>query len=239
MKVLILTCCLLFCSVAALFAQSDSDQKDFTAKGAALEQVVVKEGMQLINDRSQNALTMAIPSASNKKCEEVWKEFSKDFNGKTRKDKKTNLYFSDDASLTKLSGNAVDVYAKFDGSGSGTIVTVWFDLGGSFLASEQHEDAYQAADQLIRDYASAVKKSIAEDYVKEQEKVFKILEKDLEKLGKDNESYRKKIEEAKKLIAEMEQNIQQNLKDQEKKQEEIKTQGKVVEQAKEKVKAFN
>ncbi|NJL75384.1 MAG: hypothetical protein HC892_10485 [Saprospiraceae bacterium] len=103
MKVLVLSFCLLLWSIVSLFAQSDSNQKDFTAKGTAfVDQVVVKEGMQLINDRSQNALTMAIPSASNKKCEEVWKEFSKDFDGKTRKDKKTDLYFSDDASLRKL-----------------------------------------------------------------------------------------------------------------------------------------
>ncbi|NJL75385.1 MAG: hypothetical protein HC892_10490 [Saprospiraceae bacterium] len=131
------------------------------------------------------------------------------------------------------------MYAKFDGSGSGTIVTVWFDLGGAFLASEQHEEAYQAADQLMRDFASAVGKSMAEDNVKEQEKILKNLEKELEKLGKDKDGYYKKIEEAKKLITEMEQSIEQNLKDQEKKQEEIKAQGQVIEQAKDKVKAFN
>jgi hypothetical protein len=239
---LLVTFSILFCfSMVVVFGQDteSTNKKDLTPKGLASEQTVVRESMQMMGESSQNALTMAIPNVSDKKCEEVWKEFSKDFSGKTRKDKKTDMYLSDDASIRKMSSNTVDVYAKFNESGNGTTVTVWFDLGGAFLSSEQHETAYQEANELMLDFAKAVGKSLAEDNVKEQEKVLKALEKDLDKLGKDNENYHKKIEEAKKLITEMEQNIEQNVKDQEKKQEEIKAQGTVLETAKSKVKDFN
>lgn len=213
--------------------------KNFQAKGETSMQVVISENMQLMSLGSNNALTMAIPGADQKKVEMVWKEFAKDFKAKTRKDRKSGLYFTDNATMRGISDNDVDVYAKFERGGTGTVATMWFDLGGAYLASETHDAAYEEAEELLRDFANAVGRSMAEDNVEEQEKILKGLEKDLNRLEKDKENYLKKIEDAKNLILEMEANIEQNKKDQENKVGEIGAQEKVIDRAKAKVRDFN
>lgn len=220
----------------------DGSQKDFQTKGAEAPkgmQVSVNESMQLMGSVSQNALTMAISGASVKKCETVWKEYAKDFRAKAKKDRKTGLYLSEGANLDDISKNPMDVYAQFERGGTGTIVSVWFNASGGYIASETNEEAYGEAVELMKDYANAVGKSMAEDNVEEQEKVLKEMEKQLKKLEKDNDRYHQKIEEAKALIAEMEDNIKQNLRDQEAKQKEMEQQEGVIEKAKDKVGEFN
>ncbi|MEL6941410.1 MAG: hypothetical protein AAFO82_01975 [Bacteroidota bacterium] len=254
MRKLNLTFSLLFLTLGLLIAQTENEpkeqmqmysdtgkRKDFQEKGVEMQkgmQVIINEGMQLMSAGSNNALTMAIPGANKKKVEHVWKDFSKDFRSRTKKDRKSGLYFSDDATLRSISSNNIDIYARFDEGGSGTVATVWFDLGGAYLASETHENAYEEAEELMSRFANAVGKSMAEDNVHDQEKILKGINKELDKLAKDKEHYEKKIEEAKALIAEMEANIKQNEKDQENKKIEIQKQEEVVDKAKDKVKDF-
>lgn len=255
MRKLNLTFSFLFLALGLLLAQTTDTQpkeqmqmysdtgerKDFQEKGVEMQkgmQVVINEGMQLMSTGSNNAMTMAIPGANKKKVETVWKTFSKDFKSRTRKDRKSGLYFSDDAKLRSISDNDMDIYARFDEGGSGTVATLWFDLGGAYLASETHENAYEEAEDLMTRFANAVGKSMAEDNVDEQEKILKSMNKDMHKLEKDKETYEKKIEEAKALITEMEGNIKQNEKDQEGKKIEIQKQEEVIGKAKDKVKEF-
>jgi hypothetical protein len=200
--------------------------------------VMIEENLQTMSAGTHNALSMAIPNAEEKKVEQVWKQFSKDFKTRTQRDRKSGLYVSDDAKLQNISNNTVDLYAQFERGGSGTLATFWFDLGGAYLASETHEAAYESAQQLLKDFANAVKKSMAEDDLKAQEKALKELTKELDHLAKDKEQYEKKIEEANELIREMENSIQQNEKDQIAKQEQIDAQEKVVTMAQDKVRKY-
>lgn len=210
--------------------------KDFQPKGE--QAIMIEEQLETMTMGTHNALRMAIQGADEKKVEQVWKQFAKDFKTRTQKDRKSGLFVSDDAKIRSLSDNTVDVYTRFDRGGNGMLVTMWFDLGGAYLSSETHEEAYEQGEQLMRDFADAVRKSMAEDNVKEQEKALKMLNKDLERLEKENDQYNKKIEEAEALIKEMKANIEQNKKDQTAKQQEIDAQEKVVDKAKEKVRKY-
>ncbi|MEM1326628.1 MAG: hypothetical protein AAGI23_11770 [Bacteroidota bacterium] len=229
-------------SIAILFVStlittlSFAQSQDFMPKG---EQIMIEENLQTMSAGTHNALSMAIPNADEKKVEHVWKQFSKDFKTRTQRDRKSGLYVSDDAKLKNISNNTVDLYAQFERGGSGTLVTLWFDLGGAYLASETHEAAYESAQQMMQDFAKAVKKSMAEDDLKVQEKALKELGKELERLAKDKEQYEKKIAEANELIREMENSIKQNEKDQEAKQQQIDAQSKVVSTAQDKVRQYN
>jgi valyl-tRNA synthetase len=228
----------LFLSIV-LFNFGIAQKKDLQPKGVAVDQLVIRENMQLLNSESKNALILGLPNADAKKAESVWQGYVKQFKASsTKKDRKSGIYFSDDANLSKISNNTLDLYARFEDGNNGTVATVWFDLGGAYLASETHSDAYQQAEAMLKDFAIAVNRSLAEDNVVEQEKIQKNLEKELDKLQKDNKKYNDKIEEAKKVIAEMEASILQNEKDQENKQTEIENQKKEVEKAKAKVKEF-
>lgn len=198
----------------------------------------ITESARMMSQGAKNALSVELPGTDEKTAENVWKDFSKSWKGKTKKDRKTKEYFTDNAEIRSISSNTVDVYATFNKTGNSTTATVWFDLGGAYLSSEAHKEAYIAAEQLMREYVKQVNRVHAEDYQAAQEKALKNLEKEMKSLQKDNEDYHKKIEDAKKLIAEMEKNIEQNLKSQEDKRKEIENQEKVVNEAKQTVKNF-
>ncbi len=218
-----------------------AQKKDLQAKGIAEPNAtfLIQENMQQLYAESKNALTIGLPNVDAKKAESVWQGYVKQFKASsTKKDKKSSVYFSDDANISQISSNTVDLYARFEDGKNGTVATVWFDLGGAYLASETHGDTYQQAEDLLKDFAIAINRSLAEDNVVAQEKIQKNLEKELDKLQKDNKKYNDKMEEAKKVISEMEASILQNEKDQENKQTEIENQRKEVEKAKDKVKEF-
>lgn len=200
--------------------------------------VMVEEDELAMSKGANNAITITLPGADAKKAATVWKAYSKSFKAKTKKTKGSDEWLSDDARLPDVSDNSVDIYASFDDSGDGSVATVWVDLGGAYLSSKEHNSGYGGAVTMLEEYAKEVGKSVAEDQLKMEEKALKTLSKDLDKLKKNNEAYHKKIDDAKKLIAEMESNIKQNLQDQEKKNGEIDTQTEVVKKAGERVREF-
>jgi hypothetical protein len=200
----------------------------------------ITEEEETMSKGQQNALVMELPGVSKKIAEDEWKAFIKGYKGKTKQTRKTGEWFSDDAKIPTISGNTVDVYATFseDKGQNNTTLSVWFDLGGAFLVSEKHEDGFGGSVQLLKMYGYQLDKRLAKDELSGQEKNMKDLEKELKNLEKDNENYHKKIEDAKALIAKMEENIAQNLVDQERKKAEIEAQLKNVDQARESYKKF-
>lgn len=191
----------------------------------------IKEMDKSMSHGAYNSFSTQLVGATKKVAEDEWKSFIKNYKGKTKKDRKSKEYFTDDAMITDLSDNAIDVYATFSNADTFTVATFWFNLGGAYLSTEMHPDRIPAAEGIIKAYAFEVNKQVARENVKVQEKHYKNLEKDLRGLEKDNAEYHEEIEEAKKKIAEMEQNIEANNKAQADKKKEIKEQGVVVEKA--------
>lgn len=188
----------------------------------------IQEDAKMMSKGTQNAFSIELPNITEKVAEEVWKKFSKTYDAKSKRDRKTREYFAEDAKINEMGSNPIDIYTTFSELEEGTMVNFWFDLGGAFLSSELHDAQVSAANTMLQSYAFAVGKKQAEDELKAEEKAQKELEKELEKLVKDNKEYHKKIEEAKELITKMENNIKTNEQDQEKKQTEIGAQKEVV-----------
>lgn len=216
------------------------------AKGFASQELIisksmsvrVEEGELAMSKGANNAIMLTLPNADAKKAAAIWKTYTKSFKSKTKKVKGSDEMFSDNARLPDVSDNSVDIYASFDDSGDGSVVSVWFDLGGAYLNSYEHRRGYGGAVTMLEEYSKEVGKSVEEEQLKLDEKALKILIKDLDKLKKSNELYHNKIDDAKKLITEMESNIKQNLQDQEKKNTEIKTQKDTVKKTEERIREF-
>lgn len=200
--------------------------------------VLVQEDELAMSKGANNAITITLPGANAKKAASVWKSYAKSFRAKTKKVKGRNEWLSDDARLPDVSENSIDVYATFDEAGDGSRATVWMDLGGAYLSSREHNSGYGGAVEMLEEYAKEVGKSVAEDQLKQEEKALKALEKEMDRLKRNNETYHRKIDEAKKLIAEMESNIKQNVQDQDKKNAEIETQLDTVKKAEDRVREF-
>lgn len=170
----------------------------------------VTEGESYMSQGTFNGLTIELPEGSEKDAPKEWTKFFKKY-GKTKKNRKTDEYFADNAKILGLSNNSVDVYTKF---GANTM-TVWFDMGGAYLSSAEHIDGYATAEQILMDFGLHLKTLMVEEELKTEEKNLKKLQNDLEKLEKDKATLEKNIEDWKAKIVQAEADIEQNTTDQE------------------------
>ena len=214
----------LLCMVTTIFAQ-------VTEKGLPMSQ------------GTSNALVIDIPMSNKKDVEKAWEKYMKSFKGKTKKDKKQDEIFTDNAKMENISNNTVDVYTKVIENGEDTQLRAWFDLGGAFLSEETHVDRYPAAVLILDQFALSIKQTNIEEELKmenknldKRQKEFKNLEKDKEKLENNIVKYEKEIEELKEKIVQAKADIEQNIKDQEVKTNEVNMQKEVVEKVEKKLK---
>ena len=215
----------------------------YFALGNILAQGIdISESARAMHNGTYNSFLFELPDVNKKDAEDHWKKFIGDFKAKTKYEKKTKLWFSDNAQMPRLSRTTVDVYARIiedSNPKKQTSVIVWFDLGNAYVNSEADKEKVRYARDILTEYAMATSRHQAEAVVKAEEKTLKDLESDLKKLRKDNSSYHKEIEQAKEAIAKMEKNIQLNERDQEDKEQKIGTQKKVLTDAKDQVRKFN
>lgn len=196
----------------------------------------IMESTKVMSKGQQSSLTIDIPDVSAEYTESVYKDFIKDFKGKTKKDKKSNEWFSDDSKVASIANGApVDIYSKIESVGNKAVVNMWVDLGTGYINSSTYPREYEEAGKLLAKFAQLVRVRQAEDELALVEKDMKKLDADLKKLKKDNEDYHKEIERCNEKIKEAEKSIVKNEEDQKNKQVNIGTQSEKVESAKTKV----
>ncbi len=199
--------------------------------------IAVEEGEMNMSQGTNNALYMNLTKVNQKDLEKAWTKYMKDFKGgKTKRNKKTKEIFSDNMALKKLSSNTIDVYAKSTSKGDDAIqLAVWFDMGGAYLNSKMHAEAYAEAEKMLQDFALSVSKAMVEEILDNEKKKLSKLQGDLKDLGKQKKGYEDDIAKCEKKIEEAKQKIEQNGKDQGAKESEIKAQEEVVKKVKDKL----
>jgi len=205
----------------------------FTFTMIDAQSVQIDESMKSMSQGQQNSLTVTLENISQKDAEKAWIDYVKDFKGgKTKKDKKSKEIFTDNTTIKDLSANTVDVYAITNESGENVILTVWFDLGGAYLNSTDHVEAYAKSERLLNSFSNKVIKAQIKDNLDNEEKSLKKLNGNLKDLTKDKKNLEDDIEKYKKKIADAEKELAQNASDQTAKKAEITTQEGVVETVK-------
>jgi len=174
----------------------------------------------------RNGLSVNIPVATDKSAEKSWKKLMKGYNAKLSSSK--GDLFADNALISSLSTNTVDVYTKIIKTNEGVKVTFFFNLGGAFLNSSEHSNMYPKAERIVYDFAIVAAKEAVGAQLADEQKVQKKLEKDLKNLLSANEKLHKNIADYKNLIKETEENIVKNEKNQQTKQKEIVAQKEVL-----------
>jgi Skp family chaperone for outer membrane proteins len=168
----------------------------------------VQEAEKPMSSGVENSLNIVIPDANKKEVEKRWKKFIKPYKGKTKKSRKTNEIFTDDATIPELSANSVDLYAKITEAGNEVMFSVWFDLGGGFLSSYTHPDQYSAAEKVMILFALDVSAKVITDQLKDEEKALKKREKELTKLKKENAKLHQDIKDYKQKILDAEGRVE-------------------------------
>lgn len=181
-----------------------------------------------------NALSIDLLNTDAKTVEKLWKKFMKGYKSKTKKVKRKDEWFSDDAEIASVGGiDPVDVYAIFAESGDDIILTVWFNLGTEgYVSSNQHPEQYQGAQQLLNRFALDVSRQSANNALKLEENNLKKMESDMKRLKKSNKRYHNDIEQAEKKIEKAKANIETNELEQEELEAQIKAQKEKVQVAK-------
>lgn len=201
-----------------------------TTLSIALGQMQILEEERSMTQGINVALIMDIPNADDKVVEKLWKKFMKTKDSKTKKIKKSQEWLSSEASIPTVGGgSSVNVHATFEQSGGSVRMTSWFNMGDSYLNSQDHPERYSAAEEFLNAFEYEVYKDRIKKEIKEEENNLKKLEGEMKKLKKNNTRYHKEIDDAKKKIAKMEENIETNLVEQDETTTKIDEQKKVVE----------
>ena len=109
---------------------------------ATAQKIEVKEDKANLGGAKNPVLTVVISEADKSTVEKAWKSLMKDYNAKVSgKDE----MFSDNATITDISANTIDVYSTAEEKNSTILFTVAFDLGGAFISSSTHSTEYKVA----------------------------------------------------------------------------------------------
>jgi hypothetical protein len=230
---------LLIATAIFLFSTPSVSNAQLTAKGGAAL-ASVREGERVMSQGSKNALTVDLPKTTVKEAEKLWKDYAKQFKGDTKKDKKTDEWFTDNAMIAAIGGaNTIDMYTKFSESGDITTVGLWIDLGGAYVDSKAFADKYAEAEKILQNFALTVAREQTKKQLSDQQDDLKKMEKAEKKLEDKNADLLKDIENWKKKIAQAETDIQTNLKQQEEQKAKIEGQKKLVDEIAKKLNTMN
>jgi septal ring factor EnvC (AmiA/AmiB activator) len=156
-----------------------------------------------------------IPNTTTKIAEKVWKNYTKKFKGKTKKNRKAEEWTTSNAKISELgSETPLTLYAQIQPNNEDVELSMWVALEDGFLSSSDHPDKYKESEKILNRYALEVKIETVAQELKAEGKTLSGLEKDMKKLKKNNENYHKDIKNSEKKIKESEKGLIQNDEDQ-------------------------
>lgn len=189
---------------------------------------IVEEGRSM-QAGTANALVLTLPKASAKLVKKNWAKYAKKFKGKLKYDGKVGEYFLDDATVSTMSDNTLDITTKiYDKASEGSEIAVWFNFGITYLDSESEPERYAAAEVFMKDFYSVLEVEMIKEQLKEEKKLLAKMEKERKKLDKVEKAEQKKIEKQQKIIAKAEEAIKTSEEAIATNQEEIDKQDKAL-----------
>lgn len=204
------------------------------AQEARVSQFVVNEVKAVMSKGENPGMEIFMAEAKPDNVAKAWASNMKKFKAKVSTDKKTGQTFTDNAMISEVSENTVDIYSSVSGSDKGSTITIFVDLGGAFLSSADHPQAFAAMETQLKAFALSQVYAEIDDQIKAEEKILSNLENELKTLIKNKESYHKEIEKNKQNIVTREKNIVDNQAAQITKQQQIQIQGSVLATTKDK-----
>ncbi len=187
------------------------------------------------------AIELNLPAPA-REAERLWRDFLKDYDGKTKKVKGEGEWLAAGMELIAVGGSQpVNVYALIEKAGaSESEITAWFQLSdGGFVGPENEPEAFDGAMRIMAQFERFVQRRLTEKELEAQERKLKELERDLARLQRDKENYQKAIEQAEETIRKMKARIVENEKDQEDTRLRIELQKKAVEEIRRRLESFD
>jgi hypothetical protein len=173
---------------------------------------------------AQTGYYVDIAGADKKMVTRAFEDMAKSA-GKIKENKKAKEFFITQTRLGAINGSSpVDIYIKFDEGKGQSTTTMFVDIGGAFVNSNDNPTQSSAVKQFMNEYYIEVRRRVITEELKVEEKKQADLEKDLRKLKDKKEDYHSDIDKYKLKIIEAEKNIEKNIADQGLKEKEIEAQ---------------
>lgn len=123
----------------------------------AQNRVGISEIILATDQGDQPGFEFFIPDATASSVLNAWNKFHKPFGAKPKQDKsQRNYYFSDNANITELSENTIDIYTRIYETSEGVRFACAFDLGGVFISSRKTADKFQKAKLLLNKFYAQI-----------------------------------------------------------------------------------
>jgi len=180
------------------------------------QKVKVESAKEKVNEKTNDVLTVMIYEVESDKVEREWKSLMKDYKAKNSTSK--GEIFSDNATISDMSANVVDVYAVVKSTkekDNPVKLIVGFNLGGAFVSSSDHPKEFKVAEKILTGFALKIMKEAVEEKVKIATKEQEKRQEKLDDLLKENAKLKKDIENYKNKISQAEKDIETNVKNQE------------------------
>jgi hypothetical protein len=214
--------------IALLFSEANA-QTIFTTN----------EVRQFMSKGEQNGIEIILNGTKPDDAKDAIEKFGKKLKAKIVRDKKSPEILIDNAQISTVSANVVDIYVIITPVDNGSKVTFFSDLGGAFVSSAAYGTQYAGLEALFKKFARDQAIASVEDQQKSEEKILKSLNGNLKDLVKDKADYIKDIEKAKALIQQREAEIIKNDAEQVAKQQQISLQQQIIETVKTKRASLN
>lgn len=170
----------------------------------------VTERQSNISLGMQPCLSANVKDIKTKDVEKLWKDYFDKF-GKLKYNKKAKEYYGTGVRINRVrSGDAVDVFAKFDEFADGTRIDISFDLANGFLNKKDYPSDFQGGVDFVEGFVVFVEKYKVEQRLKEEEKTLEKLNDKLKDAVKDNKNLKEKIISYEEKINKAEQDIKEN-----------------------------
>lgn len=169
----------------------------------------IEQGAKANSAGIYNAYSMEILNADKKVVEKAWRSLMKSYKGKTKFNKREAEMGTTNARISELGSAIYSVKASIEQRGDNVVVHSWYEGADGYI--DEGSDMENSGVQEVLDaFAVDVRKRMVKIELDGEEKILKQSESELKKLKRQNDSYHKDIEIAKRKIAEAEQNIIEN-----------------------------
>ncbi len=204
---------------------TQKNQPSFTSK--------VYESEENMVNGTNNALIVILEVTSEKLVEKTWKDFMKDYGGKTKGVRGGKEDVTTGASIVGIGGvNTLTIYSRTTINMDGYVeLLTWYDLGDEYLDGSRKQQYREAEDMLLK-FAHEVKVENTKNELDDAEKRLKSYKNDMDKLQRQNNGYHKDIEDAEKKIEQAKENIVKNEEQQADATQKIDLQSQLVEEIK-------
>lgn len=132
----------------------------------------VNENVRTMSKGNENALSIIIEGAAKSQVIDAWTRTMKKYSkAKTELSASHNELFTDNAEIKDISENPIDIYATtLEKSSGSTELVVWFYLGGAYLSSARHPEAYLEGKKFLVEFSRTAKVAALEEQLALEEK---------------------------------------------------------------------